>query len=965
MARTIQSPGVEIREIDQSLITNTSTGTNIFVAGYAPQGPTDEIIQVTSVDDLQKIYGVPSNAAERYFYYSAKTILDRSNATLNVARLPYDYGIGDTTQYYNALQYGVGIDLQNETIELNVIPSDSISSSELTIYNPLYTPTQLGVGVGSIVRVMYSATADRTRAAKVISINDGSYSFVIDQLTGLTSIGDLDFIPIGVSKPYAKLSLSADYSTALSGFVITKPIHEKVSKATYDEYKNGTHTWRTKPYSSSNLKDSIVIFNKNKDIVEPNFSGYYVSIADNSVVSPASTELFDAAESILVNGSTYPTISYGLSGGTAYLSGATVSNWTELNQVSFDSDVSTGAYDFELTSAVSAASNTDSVSEVISNIPTFNIGTNEFKDTIIVSVFKLRPSLFGQDPNKLDYVLMESFVGSLDSTRKINNVNGGAPVNFFIEDVVNNGSTTIEMYVNPYLSGKSEDITKNVVWSNGLSGSNEPNRYVRVLSEKSLNDLTETSKTFIEGDDVYGTVAFSTGSWSVGDTSFVAGGSFVSDIFVGMKLFNNTAFASGTRVTNVNGSIVTFSPAALEDSEPSTTVLFYYESLPASSQFTNYSQIVKLYNNSLYNIGNYQSKVVQSKYIGSVPTKLERILRKLENKDVYQVDVVADAGLSTIFAGQKFGVASSLSAVFDDIYYSTAALDDNLYDESGDTGGNEIIANWKTVTDTFINFAEKNRKDVFFISDALRYIFVQGNTPTLKNEDKTFSQHITRALKNIYGPINTSYAATYANWGKTYDGVKDKYFWLPMSGHIAALLGRIDQNQFPWSAPMGLNRAILSGIVELAISPNQKERDQLYRININPIVNFPNDGLTVFGQKTLQKKPSAFDRINVRRLFLWLEKRTEEVAKYYIGEPNTVYTRTRFKNTLTPIFDLAKNNEGVYEYLIKCDATNNPPDLIDQNELHALIYIKPVRTAEFIVIDFVATKTGATFGENG
>jgi hypothetical protein len=870
MARQIQSPGVEIREIDQSLITNTSTGTNIFVAGYAPQGPTDEVIQVTSVDDLQRIYGVPSNAAERYFYYSAKTILDQSNATLSVSRLPYDYGIGDTTQYYNALQYGVGIDLRNQSLTLTSV---DISGNDVDITNYGETVESLGIVPGGILKFIdpYSFVVT---TGYVISAS--GYSITV---SGFDNIAESSAEVIAFTNK-AVLSLSADYNTALSGFVITKPIHEKVSKATYDEYKDGTHIWRTKPYESSNLKDSIVVFNKNKDIVEPNFSGYYVSIADNSVVSPASTEIFDAAENIFVNGSTYPTITYGLSGGTAFLSGATVSNWTELNQVSFDSNISTGAYDFELTSAVSAASNTDSVSEVISNIPSFDIGTNEFKDTIIVSVFKLRPSLFGQDPNKLDYVLIESFVGSLDSNRKINNVNGGAPINFFIEDVVNDGSTTIEMYVNPYLSGKSEDVAKNVVWSNGLSGSNEPNRYVRVLSEKSFNDLTE---------------------------------------------------------------------------------------IPSNSLSTSKIVILKLRANALFNIGNYQSKVVQNKYIGSVPTKLERVLRKLENKDLYQIDVVADAGLSTIFASMAFadlGWVYSVEGFFDDIYYDTAALDDSLYDESGDIGGNEIIANWKTVTDTFINFAEKNRKDVFFISDALRYIFVQGNTPTLKNEDKTFSQHITKALRNIYGPINTSYAATYANWGKTYDGVKDKYFWLPLSGHIAALLGRIDQNQFPWSAPMGLNRAILSGIVELAISPNQKERDQLYRININPVVNFPNDGLTVFGQKTLQKKPSAFDRINVRRLFLWLEKRTEEVAKYYIGEPNTVYTRTRFKNTLTPIFDLAKNNEGVYEYLIKCDTTNNTPDTIDQNELHALIYIKPVRTAEFIVIDFVATKTGATFGEN-
>lgn len=800
MSRTIQSPGVEIREIDQSIITNTNTGTNIFLAGYSPQGPTSEIIQVTSVDDLQRIYGVPTNAAERYFYYSAKTILDQSNANLNVARLPYDYSIGNTSQYYTMLDYGVGMD---------ALSTNNISASTFAL-----------------------------------------------------SAGN-----------------SSHYNDALSGYYIVKPVQKVITKEFYDSLKDGTYGWDSKVYNTSNsvLSGAILVVNKNKSIVESNFSGYYVVISDQTVTTPTSLQLYDGVTNIYVNNSTYPTISISLTS-NGWINIPTVSNWIALNQVSFATEVSTGSYDFLLTNAVSAASYTDSVSEVIANAPAFNISTNEFKDTIIVSVFKLRPSIFGQDPNKLDYILAESFVGSLDSTRKVNNINGGAPVNFFIQDVVNANSDIIDIYVNPYFAGNSPDVTKNVVWSNGISGSNEPIKYVKTLNRRNI-------LTVLTADNVNDEVAI--------------------------------------------------------------------------------ARLGPIFSDSLFNLGDYQTKSVESKYIGSIPTKLEKVLRKLENKDIYNVDVIVDAGLSTIFAEQSFNglSASSLSAIYDDIYYNTS-LDNDLYNESGNINSNTVIANWKTVTDVFVNFAENGRKDCFFISDVLRYVFVQGNVSVLKDENKNFSQHIARALKNLYGPVNSSYAGTYANWGRCYDGIKGKYFWLPMSGHISALLGRTDQNYFPWSAPMGLNRGILSGITELAISPNQKERDQLYRININPIVNFPNDGLTVFGQKTLQKKPSAFDRINVRRLFLWLEKRTEEVAKYFIAEPNTTYTRTRFKNTLTPIFDLAKNNEGVYEYLIKCDTSNNTPDTIDQNELHALIYIKPVRTAEFIVIDFIATKTGASFSEN-
>lgn len=129
------------------------------------------------------------------------------------------------------------------------------------------------------------------------------------------------------------------------------------------------------------------------------------------------------------------------------------------------------------------------------------------------------------------------------------------------------------------------------------------------------------------------------------------------------------------------------------------------------------------------------------------------------------------------------------------------------------------------------------------------------------------------------------------------------------------------------------------------------------------MVFFPGDGYTVWGQKTLQKKPSAFDRINVRRLFLVLEKATLAIAKYFVMEPNTIFTRTRVVNVLKPIFEIAKNNEGVYDYMIVCDERNNTAQTIDQNELIIDIYLKPVRTAEFILVNFYATRTDQNFEE--
>ena len=164
----------------------------------------------------------------------------------------------------------------------------------------------------------------------------------------------------------------------------------------------------------------------------------------------------------------------------------------------------------------------------------------------------------------------------------------------------------------------------------------------------------------------------------------------------------------------------------------------------------------------------------------------------------------------------------------------------------------------------------------------------------------------------------------------------------------------------------GFTRGIVQGVDDIAISPNQKQRDDLYKYNLNPISQFVREGIIIYGQKTLQMMPSAFDRVNVRRLFILLEKKTAAIARYYVFEPNTLYTRTRVLNDLTPIFEQAKStsiNQGIYDYLLVCSDVNNTPDVIDANELVIDIYIKPVRTAEFILVNFYATGTGTNFSE--
>jgi phage tail sheath protein FI len=155
----------------------------------------------------------------------------------------------------------------------------------------------------------------------------------------------------------------------------------------------------------------------------------------------------------------------------------------------------------------------------------------------------------------------------------------------------------------------------------------------------------------------------------------------------------------------------------------------------------------------------------------------------------------------------------------------------------------------------------------------------------------------------------------------------------------------------------------VTNALDIAINPNQKQRDELYKININPVMFSAAQGVVVFGQKTMSRKPSAFDRINVRRLFLALERPTKKASQYFVFEPNNEFTWTRMTNVLTPIFEYAKNNGGLYDYLIVIDERVNTPEVIDNNELRATFLLKPTRTAEFIILNFVATRTDANLEE--
>ena len=388
--------------------------------------------------------------------------------------------------------------------------------------------------------------------------------------------------------------------------------------------------------------------------------------------------------------------------------------------------------------------------------------------------------------------------------------------------------------------------------------------------------------------------------------------------------------------------------------------------LPVDFFTTNFAdEVAKA--DSLLPLGSYGEVNLSTKEIGSIPLKLDRALDRVRNDRKFDIDLIAEGGLGTIHTYMETANATLSARGFDDTR-TTDAIEALRTSSDIDATGELARTAYTTVFNRFATFAgpvkDGGRGDILFIADPIRQILVAGKSQKVqKDPTKNFYTDIYWAMRHQFELANTSYATVYANWMKVYDNYTGLYCYVPSSGFASAKMASTDAQIGPWGAPAGFNRGVITDADDIAISPNQRQRDDLYTVNLNPIANFADQGNVFFGQKTLLKKPSAFDRINVRRTFLYLEKITKKTMQFFLFENNTLFTRTRVANTLTPFFERVKAADGLHDFMIVCDERNNTGEVVDQNELVVDIYLKPVRTAEFILVNFYATRTDTNFEE--
>jgi phage tail sheath protein FI len=320
----------------------------------------------------------------------------------------------------------------------------------------------------------------------------------------------------------------------------------------------------------------------------------------------------------------------------------------------------------------------------------------------------------------------------------------------------------------------------------------------------------------------------------------------------------------------------------------------------------------------------------------------------------------APANINLILGNDGFDEAnnsafSSIAAAYD-LFASTEDSDISLVMQGRPLGGSTsvngvTVQNFQLANYIIDNICEVRKDCIALISpDKAEILNAFGNQAT--------------NLVAWRGAIrSTSYAVMDSGYKYQYDRYNDVNRWIPLNGDIAGLCVRTDNTNDAWWSPAGFNRGQIKNIIKLAYNPRKAERDILYPNGINPVVTFPGQGTVLYGDKTLQSKPSAFDRINVRRLFIVLEKAISRSAKFSLFEFNDAFTRSQFKNLVTPYLRNVQGRRGITDFLVVCDDTNNTPQIIDTNQFVGDIYIKPARSINFIQLNFVAVGTGVQFSE--
>jgi hypothetical protein len=378
-------------------------------------------------------------------------------------------------------------------------------------------------------------------------------------------------------------------------------------------------------------------------------------------------------------------------------------------------------------------------------------------------------------------------------------------------------------------------------------------------------------------------------------------------------------------------------------------------------KFSYLSKIKGVTRNDGTNVYFRDAIAASSKYVYVISTPVSAQINDLQNADW-------DRDISTVTVGTNLRDLNSVPAAI--------VLNGGVDDYAAEAGNYQAA---------YLQFADADQFDISLIAvgdaSAATVNYVIANVAEVRKDCVVFfsprnsdgspivgsTSAAVTAVKAFADAVN--YRSTYAVMDSgakyQYDRYTDQYRWIPLNGDVAGLCARTDYTNDPWFSPGGFNRGQIKNVVKLAFNPTQVDRDTLYSYGINPVVTFPGQGTVLFGDKTFTTNPTAFDRVNVRRLFIVLEKAVATAAKFQLFEFNDDFTRAQFRNLVEPFLRNVQGRRGIVDFRVRCDTTNNTGDVIDRNEFVASIFIKPNRSINFITLNFVAARSSVSFDEIG
>ena len=370
------------------------------------------------------------------------------------------------------------------------------------------------------------------------------------------------------------------------------------------------------------------------------------------------------------------------------------------------------------------------------------------------------------------------------------------------------------------------------------------------------------------------------------------------------------------------------------------TVLETFAYLSKASDSVDSSGQSNYYKNAIFN---------QSKYIYAVDPVNYSSTNATWGKPM------ANTSYATLAGSYTFTLASGTDATITDSDIISAQ---NLFSDSAQTAISLLMTGPYTsvaVQTNAIGIASTRKDAVAFVSPP------QTAVVNNSGSEQTSVLSWMSGLSSVTGGPSGSYGFADSGWKYMFDRYNNTYRWVPLNGDIAGLCAYTDVANNPWWSPAGYNRGVIKNVIKLAWNPSQGNRDALYQVAVNPVASFPGQGTVLFGDKTMQTQPSAFDRINVRRLFITLEQAIKKAAQYSLFEFNDAFTQAQFVSLVTPFLRNIQGQRGITAFQVVCDNTNNTPQVINSNQFVGDIYIQPARSINFIQLNFVAVGTGVNF----